>query len=127
MCTTCPYIDPSTVLHAPKRDQRITRPFTCRSTNLVYAVTCTKCPKIYIGETERTLHDRFDEHKKDTEKKDPNKSVAVHFNLPGHGVEHMRVRGIWQMRSDTIDRKNMETHLIDLLGTYFPDGLNRRH
>jgi hypothetical protein len=47
--------------------------------------------------------------------------------LNGHNINNLRIRGIWQMRSDDLDRKLMESHLIDRLGTYTPDGLNRRH
>ena len=35
---------------------------TCPTKNVVYEITCKRCNKRYIGETERTLHDRILEH-----------------------------------------------------------------
>ena len=36
--------------------------FACISTNMIYAITCTRCERIYIGETKRHMADRFTEH-----------------------------------------------------------------
>ena len=68
------------------RSIKITDHFTCTSANVIYCITCTLCKKLYIGETERRLGDRFREHLRDVEKDDQNasKPVARHFNLPNH-------------------------------------------
>ena len=34
----------------------------CDSTNLTYMIQCKRCKKQYIGETKRTLRERFKEH-----------------------------------------------------------------
>ena len=36
--------------------------FTCKSSNLIYLMTCLKCRKQYIGETGRTLAQRITDH-----------------------------------------------------------------
>ena len=42
--------------------RQIKHHITCDSTNLTYMIQCKRCKKQYIGETERTLRERFKEH-----------------------------------------------------------------
>ena len=82
-CKTCPFICNVEKLSGPKRSIKITDPFTCTSTSVIYCITCTL---LYIGETGRRLGDRFREHLRDVEKDDKNASkyepVARHFKRP---------------------------------------------
>ena len=41
-----------------KETYRITQPITCKTSNLVYCITCLKCKDQYIGETGQELHRR---------------------------------------------------------------------
>ena len=54
---------------------------TCSTKNLVYEITCEYCNKRYIGETERTLHDRMLEHRRaaTNPEKHPNNAFAKHY------------------------------------------------
>ena len=63
---------------------------TCMTSNTIYSITCNNCPKNsegthpqYIGETGRSLHERFGEHFKNARnpccKSYDNKSMAKHF------------------------------------------------
>ncbi|WP_419620888.1 GIY-YIG nuclease family protein, partial [Thiolapillus sp.] len=61
----------------------ITKQFNCQTYNIVYVIHCTKCAKLYIGETGRTLDTRFKEHLADI-KHHRDKPVANHFNQAGH-------------------------------------------
>ena len=81
---------------------------------------------IYIGETGRTLDERFSEHLADIcHHRDT--SVAHHFNQADHTIHHVRVKCLWLMFSDLErDRKDMESHLIDKLGTRAPHGINEK-
>ena len=127
-CKTCPFIASSTSIQAPKCTFHIKRSFTCHTYNLVYALQCThsQCQKIYIGETGRTLHIRFQEHIADIKHSRP-RPVALHFNTTHHDWQGIRVRGLWLMHNDDPgERKEMETRLIDKLGTRKPFGLNER-
>ena len=103
----------------------IKRSFTCESSNLIYEISCSVCHAKYIGETGRTLGVRFKEHLADTLHARA-KPVALHFNGPGHSAANMSVRGLWQMRGTTMDRRDMESHLIDRLGTLKPAGMNEK-
>ena len=51
---------------------------------VIYMVHCILCPKCrfqYIGESERSLQDRFSEHKGYVVNKHLNKATGEHFNL----------------------------------------------
>ena len=62
-CHTCPYASPETKIRGPKCYFSIRDHFTCQSSNLVYCISCNRCPTIlYIGETGRSLRTRFGEH-----------------------------------------------------------------
>ena len=68
--------------------------FVCTSTNLIYCITCLVCQKLYIGESDRKLGDRFVEHLIDVQANDLSlsKPVTQHFNLPGHSFRNMQIR-----------------------------------
>ena len=64
-----------------------------------YVIRCTisttKCAKLYIGETGRTLDTRFKEHLADV-KYHRDKPVDIHFNQAGHSIHDVRVKGCQQ-------------------------------
>ena len=125
-CKTCPFVSNCTVLQGPKKSFYIKKHFTCNTENVVYAISCTTCKMIYIGETGRSLSIRFKEHLADT-LHHRDKPVANHFNLPNHTTGSMRVQGLWRlMDEDTAKRKERESYLIQLLGTYKPLGINEK-
>ena len=45
---------------------------------VVYEVPCKDCPRVYIGETGRTLKKRISEHKTAVKNNDPKNGIAVH-------------------------------------------------
>ena len=125
-CKICPFISTSTDVTGPRSQMRVTKYFNCITYNLIYVIHCTQCSKIYIGETGRTLETRFKEHLADI-KHNRDKPVANHFNSPNHSVHHARVKGLWLMKtSNPKDRKDMESHLIEKLGSRNPLGLNEK-
>ena len=92
----------------------ITDHFTCTSANVIYCINCTLRKKVYIGETERQLFDRFREHLRDVEKDDKNasKPVGRHFNLPNHSMQHMAVCGHSPHQGSTESRKKKKKKFI---------------
>ena len=56
---------------------------------VVYQVPCKDCPKVYIGETKRTLKIRISEHKQAVKKGGEKNGIAVHArnNQPQHQLE----------------------------------------
>ena len=123
-CHSCPFLDNVTCISGPRRSFTIKRSFTCQHSNLVYILRCNKCGILYVGETGRTLDTRCSEHISDI-KHNRGTTVADHFNLSGHSEYDVRIQVLWQMANgDIVDRKSMESHFMDLLGTLLPSGLN---
>ena len=86
-CRTCGHISNETDLLGPKDHVSITDSFTCLSSGLIYCISCRRCPAIYIGETGRTLRERFGEHLRSIDKNAPGFPVAEHFSSNGHTAE----------------------------------------
>ena len=61
-CYTCSFLNSATSISGPKSNFVIRHNFTCTSSNIIYCISCSKCCKLYIGETGRRLSDRFAEH-----------------------------------------------------------------
>ena len=53
---------------------------------VVYQVLCKDCPKVYIGETKRTLKIRISEHKLAVYKGDEKNGIAVHAHTTNHNI-----------------------------------------
>ena len=74
---------------------------SCNSVNVIYSLTCSKCPFQYIGKTTTTLRQRFNFHKstiRGTSSCDPSTKqpcpVASHFRLPNHDITDVRIQAI---------------------------------
>ena len=79
----------------------------------------------YIGESERSLQERFSEHKSYAVNKKVNKATGEHFNQKGHKVSDMRVSIIEKtFSSDAAVRKEREKYFIMKIYTKYK-GLNR--
>ena len=126
-CAICPWIQEGKIAKSSNNMYRkeITSHLTCQSSNVVYVITCTKCNLQYVGETDRTLKDRFSEHKGYVRTKKVNQSTGAHFNLPGHSVDDMKIMAIEKIFSRGPQyRKEMEKEFIANFNTYHR-GLNK--
>ena len=122
-CRTRNYISNETTLHGPKCSIKIKESFTCDSSGLVYCISCRRCHAIYIGETGRTLRERFGEHLRSITKCVPGFPVAEHSNSHGHCLDDAQVRGV-KLCGGNAQRKRHEMRLIFQLGTWQPRCLN---
>ena len=63
-CNYCPLLDRSGTItcHVTGKKFCTKINITCRSSNLVYCITCRKCDKQYVGQTKRTILERFQGH-----------------------------------------------------------------
>ena len=71
---------------------KITAPLTCLSTNVIYRLTCKKCPQakfLYIGETQRRACDRFTDHRGYVTQGRTDQPAGQHFSLKGHTTMDM--------------------------------------
>ena len=51
ICCTCAHINQTTSIPSPGGQIKITGHFTCTSDNVIYCISCRKCPRaVYIGE-----------------------------------------------------------------------------
>ena len=107
---------------------------TCVTNTLVYMIQCGKCYSSqpsgncqYIGQTGRTLWERFGEHRRDITNKLIDKSgVAEHFNRRDHtrsDITVIALEAIRQRRESL--RRAREQQLITTDKTLMPHGTNR--
>ena len=100
----------------------ISENMSCGSLNTIYLVTCTKCNIQYIGETGRTLRERFNNHRSDIYL-NKNTAIAKHFNEILHEYKHLSVFPL-ETILDTTARRDKESYWIKILQTRHPSGLN---
>ena len=82
-------------------------------------------PQQYIGETVRTLKERFSEHKGYVNTNNQSKATGVHFNTKGHSVSDMEISVIEKIFSqDPMFRKQREKLYNQKFNTRYK-GLNR--
>ena len=126
-CRACSYIMPSRSFSSSHNSKSFTvRGYiTCKTSNVVYLVTCRKCQLQYVGETSRPLADRINDHlsairlKKQT-------PISLHFNSTEHSIADFRIQGIHRIddASPPGTRRLMERTWQNLLQTNYPRGIN---
>ena len=94
-------------------------------------IECKKCKKQCIGETKRTIRERFTEHRQATNNPhhaNSTAAVSTHFNLPGHFSADMRLIPLeLQPTINASRRKAREDFLIHRGKTLSPEGINRKN
>ena len=88
--------------------------------DLTHIIQCKRCKKQYIGETKRTLHERFKEQRQATNNSLHAKATAA---VPSHLNQPLELQPTLSMSR----RKAREAFLIDRGKTLSPDGPNRRN
>ena len=126
-CYTCSFLNSATSVSGPQSNFAIGRNFTCTS-SIISCISCSKCCKLYIGETGRRLSDKFSEHFRSVRNSMMLTSLHVvrHFNTANHSISDIKVCEISPYPVVMIavkDRKNVSFLKI---GTIHPHGLNER-
>ena len=85
-CKTCKMITPTQIAKsASGATVKLRCNTSCKTTNVVYLITCTKCGKQYVGETGDHVNQRMNGHRDDWKHKRFERSpVAEHFCSPEH-------------------------------------------
>ena len=130
-CKTCPFVPTTHWITNTTTNKRypINEHLDCASKNLVYLISCKKCPKQYVGETKNSLRQRFSAHKSDI-KLNKDKPVAFHFNLEDHSIQDLTITPIESINITATEeettkfRLERESHWIETLNTARPSGLN---
>ena len=82
---------------------------TCGSPNAVYAIHCIRCGLTYVGETERSLQSRINEHRAGIVK-DGQSQLYKHFRLPGHSVADMKAQILEKIYHSSENPVNIRLH-----------------
>ena len=109
----------------------------CKSSNIVYLVTCDRCALQYVGETSLPLHERMYKYRNkiDSDQVDPNlTAVEEHFRTFNNhdGTADFTIQPIsftYNLREFPEDNKcrllDLEDFWIKILKTKEPQGLNQ--
>ena len=102
----------------------------CRTTNVIYMLTCSVCHKQYIGETKRPFCTRLKEHLADI-RLNRDRPVSTHINLHNKHRHVIFPQILEVINRDpekpetTIFRKKREIFWIYRMKTLLPHGLNK--
>ena len=126
-CPICPFVEEGKVVKSTKSDERveINAHITCQTKNLIYCATCEKCSQQYIGQTDRTLQERIQEHLGYIRNEKLNQATGEHFNLDGHFIHDMRISVIEKLhKTDRATREIRESMYIQSFHSEL-DGINK--
>ena len=127
-CPICPFVQPgrSVKSTASQYTVDINTAVNCLSRNIVYCIGCKRCLQQYIGESERSLKERFSEHRGYVNNKYLTKATGYHFNQAGHSISDMTVTIIEKVHNkDELFRKEREKFFIKKMNTKYK-GMNRK-
>ena len=104
---------------------------TCKSSNLVYGLTCKRCGIQYVGQTKNRLMDRFQGHFYNIGHNRPMSEIGRHFNTNGHkGLDDVEIHILDFIHAHPEGKKSkhlrdlIEYNWIQRLHTNAPTGLN---
>ena len=117
-CNTCKLGTIDNVIRVTERNKTfvIRTPITCKTSNLIYCLTCKKCQAQYIGETEQELHNMQSGHISDINTNKPGIPYVEHFRKCG--VENYTITGVEKVRDNCAytrkEREKLYKHLFDV-------------
>lgn len=124
-CTACNYIVNNSEFCSTITNKiyQIKSNLNCKSTNIIYLITCDHCKLQYVGQTSRTLADRINNHLSCIRTK-KNTTISLHFNLPDHNYKHhFKIIAI-ETTNKPQDLRQRERYWQDTLKTLYPLGIN---
>ena len=127
-CVICPYVKTGKTVKSAASNLTvdINRPVNCQTKNMLYCISCDKCTMQYIGESERSLQERFSEHRGYVNNGHVSKATGEHFSQKGHKLSDMRVTVLEKIFStDPAGRKEREKLFIKERNTKYK-GMNRK-
>jgi len=122
-CRTCSHVSATTIIEGPRHKITIREHFTCKSSNVVYCISCRRCPALYIGETGRMLRECTGENLRTVTRNPPGFPVAEDFSMTGHATDDMEVCCLKQSKGTNNAGRLDEMRFILPLGTIRPHGL----
>ena len=132
-CRYCPKLNKTGTITSTKTGETFScmKNISCRSSNLIYCITCTRCGLQYVGQTLLRIKDRFKAHFYSIEKPDLLQVVARHFADKTHnGILDVNISALEFIKkaprspAAAIIRDRVERRWMNLLRTCAPKGLN---
>ena len=132
-CRYCPKLNKSghITCTASGREYTTKHNVTCKSSNIIYSLTCKCCGIQYVGQTKNRLMDRFQTHFYNIAYNRPGSEIAKHFNKPGHrGLEDVEIHILDFIHAHPTGRRSkilrdvIEFNWIQRLHSNAPVGLN---
>ena len=134
-CKFCPLLNKTGRITSTNtgREYEAKKNVTCKSSNLIYCITCKRCKKQYVGQTGNTLYERFGAHSGAIGRNKLTEDVSRHFSTNQHN-------GLSDMGITIVDfifchpksnygitlRLQIEFNWIQRLRTMLPMGLNTK-
>ena len=102
-CNTCNLGTFGSSIHISSTNTtfHIKHQLTCKSSNVIYCLTCKKCGDQYIGETEQELHCRQRGHLHDINSNKAGLPYVTHFRKCG--IENYTITAIEKVRQNNTD------------------------
>ena len=131
-CKYCKLLDKSgnIISHYTHEHHHCMKNISCRSSNVIYCLTCNNCGKQYVGQTLRRIKDRLYEHLRDIDTLNKDKPLGVHFSQSCQANPSIKVHILEFIKKPPrspealIIRNRIEKRWIHLLRTPVPLGLN---
>ena len=94
-CTFCPYLNKAPTITCTATGETFPSKYniTCKSSNLIYCITCKTCQKQYVGQTKNTIVQRFQGHFFNIRHQKQTDAVGLHFSQPDHhGLKDLSIQ-----------------------------------
>ncbi len=133
LCRYCPLLDKTGSITCTYTQESFTtmKNISCRSSNLIYSITCKVCKIQYVGQTRRQLQARFAGHFNDVLNSLQHKSVSAHFSQKPHrGTKDFLIHVLEFIKKPAKSKQagqillRRESHWLNTLRTHAPIGLN---
>ena len=66
--------------------------YSCRTSNVIYLISCTKCSIQYVGMTTQQINIRFRQHHSKVKQHSLNTILVNHFNSSDHHYGHLSIQ-----------------------------------
>ena len=132
-CRYCPRINTSGRIKCSYtgREYVAKHNVTCKSSNLIYCLTCKKCDIQYVGQTKNRLMDRFPAHFYNIGHNRPNSEIGKHFNQADHnGLDDVEIHIVDFIHAHPAGNKAkylrdlVEFNWVQRMHSNAPQGLN---
>ena len=132
-CSICPILNKNRQLVCTTTGQSVPckENITCKSSNLIYCITCQTCQKQYVGQTKNSITQRFYSHFHNIRHHKQTDAVGLHFSRSDHkGTKDVRINVLEFIKlpphySKALElRLKIEKYWIHKLRCPAPRGLN---